>query len=75
MIMLSIGFINSSHGQKQFVKKDNIVFLLRQQEHFAQANNTVTALKKNDVSKIHPSKIIIQCQHHKLYIFSLSLIG
>lgn len=59
MIMLSIGFINSSHGQKQFVKKDNIVFLLRQQEHFAQANNTVTALKKNDVSKIHPSKIVI----------------
>jgi intracellular sulfur oxidation DsrE/DsrF family protein len=59
MMLLSIGFINQSYGQKQIVKEDNIVFLLRQQEHFAQANNTVLALKKNAVSKIKPSKVVI----------------
>lgn len=59
LMILSIGIINQSYGQKQIVKEDNIVFLLRQQEHFTQANNTVAALKKNDGSKIKPSKVVI----------------
>lgn len=59
MIILSIGFTFSSYGQQQIVKEDNIVFLLRQPEHFAQAVKTVASLKQKDVSRINPSKVVI----------------
>jgi len=59
MIMLTIGFITPSYGQKLSTKEDNIVFLLRQQEHFTQAVKTIGALKEMNVSKIKPSKVVI----------------
>jgi intracellular sulfur oxidation DsrE/DsrF family protein len=59
MIILSIGLTFSSYGQQQIVKDDNIVFLLRQPEHFAQAVKTVASLKQKNVSRIKPSKVVI----------------
>ena len=59
MFILSIGIAFSSYGQQRMVKEDNIVFLLRQPEHFAQAINTVASLKGKTVSGIKPSKVVI----------------
>lgn len=59
MMMLTIGLISTSYGQKQSAKGDDIVFLLRQQEHFTQAVKTIGALKGMKVSKIKPSKLVV----------------
>ncbi len=59
MILLSIGITSSSYSQQQIAKKDNIVFLLRQSEHFAQAVKTIASLKGKTVSSINPSKVVI----------------
>lgn len=59
IIVLTIGFISTSYGQKQPAKGDNIAFLLRQQEHFTQAVKTISALKEMKVSKIKPSKVVV----------------
>ena len=59
MIILAVGFTFSTYGQQGPAKEDNIVFLLRQSEHFAQAVKTVASLKGKTVSSINPSKVVI----------------
>ena len=59
MMVLTMGFISTSQGQNQPVKGDNIVFLLRQQEHFIQAVKTIGALKEMKISNIKPSKVVV----------------
>ena len=59
MMLLAIGAISTSFGQKHPAKGDNIVFLLRQPEHFTQAIKTIRVLKETKVSTIKPSKVAI----------------
>ena len=59
MLALSLGLISTSFGQKKLAKGDNIVFLLRQQEHLTQAIKTIGTLHDSKVSKIKPAKVVI----------------
>ncbi len=58
-ILISIGFSSISFAQKPSAKQDDIVFLLRQEEHLNQAIKTIGALKQKNVSKIGPAKVVI----------------